>query len=220
MPLITLKSADNSAILLHQKDNVAVARVPLSPGQELRIGDRRVVALDPVPPGHKIALAAIAAGEAILRYGQVMGRATCPVEPGRHEIATVGGPCESEQRYQVEVTAGQRTTIRVESGCAPHICLQPCLEPPPPPPPSSLPRFGVGAGPLVELGLRRSNDVEPAAAFGARVEAFYAAPLGEETAIQLGVACLPVASTAGSWIGVGPDVAAVVTHRDCVLESA
>lgn len=84
MPLITLKNADNSALLLHPEDNVAVARVPLSPGRELRIGDRRVVALDPIPPGHKIALAAVAAGEAIRRYGQVMGRATRSIEPGRH----------------------------------------------------------------------------------------------------------------------------------------
>ncbi len=84
MPLITLKNAENSALLLHPEDNVAVARVPLSPGRELRIGGRRVVTLDPIPPGHKIALIAVAAGEAIRRYGQVMGRATRPIEPGRH----------------------------------------------------------------------------------------------------------------------------------------
>jgi altronate hydrolase len=84
MPPIKLHDAGNSAILLHPDDNVAIARVPLSPGRELRIGDHRVVALDPVPAGHMIALAAIAAGDAIRRYGQMMGRATRLIEPGRH----------------------------------------------------------------------------------------------------------------------------------------
>ncbi|HOL70278.1 MAG TPA: altronate dehydratase family protein [Bryobacteraceae bacterium] len=84
MTLIRLPSAENSAILLHPEDNVAIARVPLSPGQELRFGDRRLRALDPVSPGHKIAVASIGQGEAVRRYGQVIGRATCPIEAGRH----------------------------------------------------------------------------------------------------------------------------------------
>jgi altronate hydrolase len=84
MTLISLPTAENSAILLHPEDNVAVARVAISPGQEVRPGSRRVVALDPIPAGHKIALAAIAQGEAVRRYGQVMGRASRAIEPGRH----------------------------------------------------------------------------------------------------------------------------------------
>jgi altronate hydrolase len=84
MTLVTLRNAENSTILLHPEDNIAVARVPLSPGQELWIGDRRIKALDPVPAGHKIALAPIAVGEAVRRYGQVMGRASRAIEPGRH----------------------------------------------------------------------------------------------------------------------------------------
>jgi altronate hydrolase len=39
---------------------------------------------DPIPAGHKLALAAIAAGETIRRYGQAMGRASRPIEPGQH----------------------------------------------------------------------------------------------------------------------------------------
>jgi altronate hydrolase len=84
MSLVTLASAESSAILLHPDDNVAIARVQLYPGLELRVGGRRVAVLDPVPAGHKVALAAIAAGEAIRRYGQIMGRASQPIDPGRH----------------------------------------------------------------------------------------------------------------------------------------
>ncbi|MGC9971855.1 MAG: altronate dehydratase family protein [Bryobacteraceae bacterium] len=84
MSLVALGNAENSAILLHPDDNVAVARVQLSPGLELRVGGRPIAVLDPVPVGHKIALTAIPAGEVIRRYGQIMGRASRPIDPGRH----------------------------------------------------------------------------------------------------------------------------------------
>jgi altronate hydrolase len=77
-------TAENAVILLHPQDNVAIARVPLAAGQTIRVGAREVVVRDAVPPGHKIALAAIAPGETIVRYGQVMGRAGQAIEPGRH----------------------------------------------------------------------------------------------------------------------------------------
>ncbi|MGO9096268.1 MAG: UxaA family hydrolase [Bryobacteraceae bacterium] len=84
MNLVNLANAGNSALLLHPDDNVAIARVPLSPCQELRIGGRTVALLDSIPVGHKVALVAIAAGETIRRYGQAMGRASLLIEPGRH----------------------------------------------------------------------------------------------------------------------------------------
>jgi altronate hydrolase len=77
-------TAENAAILLDAADNVAIARVPLSPGQRLRAGGREITVTEPVPPGHKVALAPIAAGDCILRYGQRMGRASSAIEPGRH----------------------------------------------------------------------------------------------------------------------------------------
>lgn len=77
-------TSENAAILLHPGDNVAIARVALSPGQELRIAGRAVPVLEAVPAGHKIAVAAIGAGQSIVRYGQIMGRASRAIEPGRH----------------------------------------------------------------------------------------------------------------------------------------
>src|SRR5579871_6866789 len=55
-----LPTAENSVIRLHPADNVAIARVPLVAGTELRLGDVRLPALEPVPAGHKIALLPIA----------------------------------------------------------------------------------------------------------------------------------------------------------------
>ncbi len=79
-----LPAAENAAILLHPSDNVAVARVPLEPGRVLRLAGRVVLVGDPIPAGHKVAIVAIAAGEHLRRYGQVIGRASQAIEPGRH----------------------------------------------------------------------------------------------------------------------------------------
>src|SRR5215467_7093455 len=79
-----LPTAENSAIHLHPTDNVAVARVPIPAGAELRIDGMPLVARDPIPAGHKIALWDIAEGEVVERYGQVIGRAKMPIDAGRH----------------------------------------------------------------------------------------------------------------------------------------
>jgi len=82
--MIQLPTAENSAIHLHGSDNVAIARVPVSEGFLLRVAGREVRARTGIPVGHKIAIVAIAAGENIRRYGQVIGRAKVPIEPGSH----------------------------------------------------------------------------------------------------------------------------------------
>ena len=79
-----LPTAENSAIHLHPSDNVAVARVPLAPGQALRIDGVAFEAKSSVPAGHKVALMAIAPGEHIYRYGQRIGRASRPIAQGEH----------------------------------------------------------------------------------------------------------------------------------------
>ena len=77
-------TAENSAIHLHERDNIAVARVPVAPGTALRVGGKQVIAADPIPAGHKVALVDIAAGEIVLRYGEAIGRATVRIEAGWH----------------------------------------------------------------------------------------------------------------------------------------
>jgi altronate hydrolase len=84
LEIAKLPTSENAVIHLHSSDNVAIARVALSPGQELRVNGRSVTVEDPVPAGHKIAVAAVGAGENVLRYGQVIGRARIGVQPGQH----------------------------------------------------------------------------------------------------------------------------------------
>ncbi len=77
-------TAENAALRLHASDNVAIARVGLAPGQIIRPGRDAVTVREPIPAGHKVALSAIAAGEPVRRYGEVIGRARFPIEPGAH----------------------------------------------------------------------------------------------------------------------------------------
>ena len=75
---------DNSAILLHPSDSVAIARVPIPAGQTLYINGQPVTARALIPAGHKMAIRAIASGEAVHRYGNIIGFATAPIAIGDH----------------------------------------------------------------------------------------------------------------------------------------
>jgi altronate hydrolase len=79
-----LPTAENSAIHLHPSDNVAIARVPIAPGQLLQVEGNRFEARTSIPAGHKVALMRIEPGEHIYRYGQRIGLASRVIEPGEH----------------------------------------------------------------------------------------------------------------------------------------
>ncbi len=68
-------------IRLHPDDAVVIARATLLPGTPVADG---VGSVGRVPAGHKIAVRPIAPGEAIRRYGQIIGFATAPIAPGEH----------------------------------------------------------------------------------------------------------------------------------------
>jgi altronate hydrolase len=99
-------TAENSAIHLNPADNIAVARVALSPGSELRLNDVTVIVQDAVPPGHKVSLRPIAMGENVVRYGQVMGRARVAIEAGQH-VHTHNVSFE-EISFEYEFPVGER----------------------------------------------------------------------------------------------------------------
>jgi len=84
LEIAKLPTAENTVIHLHATDNIAVARVPISVGAELKVDGHAVTARDPIPAGHKIALVRIPSGETVRRYGQIIGRASAVIEPGRH----------------------------------------------------------------------------------------------------------------------------------------
>jgi altronate hydrolase len=70
------------AVRIHPDDNVAVAVEPLHEGTEIAVEGARVVLVEDVPAGHKLALAPLAPGDAVTKYGFVIGEATVPVAAG------------------------------------------------------------------------------------------------------------------------------------------
>lgn len=72
------------AIRLHPDDQVAIALMPLGKGRTIGVGKASVSLRADVPPGHKIALVGVEAGAPVRRYGQIIGFATQPIQPGDH----------------------------------------------------------------------------------------------------------------------------------------
>jgi len=69
---------------IHHQDNVATLIDDASPGPVEIIGAARseIVAAEKIPPGHKIALAEIAAGQAVIKFGVRIGHATQRIRGG------------------------------------------------------------------------------------------------------------------------------------------
>ncbi len=71
---------EKPAIRLHADDNIAIALVPLNSGRQIFT----VATTSAIPAGHKVALESVAVGSPIRRYGQIIGFATKPIQPGDH----------------------------------------------------------------------------------------------------------------------------------------
>jgi altronate hydrolase len=67
-------------IRLHPKDDVLISRQQLLSGAVVE----GIPVRGMIPPGHKIATHAIAAGEPVRRYNQIIGFASRPIGPGEH----------------------------------------------------------------------------------------------------------------------------------------
>lgn len=74
-------------LTLAPHDDVAIALDDLTPGEQLADlgpGLPAVAVADQIPRGHKIALRDIAQGAPVRKYGQVIGKASAPVQSGAH----------------------------------------------------------------------------------------------------------------------------------------
>jgi altronate hydrolase len=71
-----------AVLKIHPDDSVAVALEPLAAGTSIDTFGLTLAA--DIPQGHKFALKAIAAGEAVLKYGAVIGIAREAIAPGAH----------------------------------------------------------------------------------------------------------------------------------------
>ncbi len=78
------------AVLLHPGDDVAIARLTLTPGLVVRLpddaveGGKLVEVKQLIQPGHKLALREVAEGQPVRRYGALIGYATQPIKAGNH----------------------------------------------------------------------------------------------------------------------------------------
>lgn len=73
-----------AALVISARDNVATALEPLEAGRRLDIEGAEVTVLEPIEPGHKVALLAIAAGADVVKYGSPIGQASADIPPGAH----------------------------------------------------------------------------------------------------------------------------------------
>ncbi|MFC2026019.1 UxaA family hydrolase, partial [Chloroflexota bacterium] len=72
-------------LVLHPKDNVAIAKKNLDQGTEIQLEkSKHIVLRSAIPAGHKIALYPIRYNELVLRYGQVIGSASLDINSGDH----------------------------------------------------------------------------------------------------------------------------------------
>ena len=83
------------ALVISNADNVATALENLEPGTAIDLLGIAVRVREPIPRGHKLARLAIRAGEAIVKYGSPIGRATADIAAGdyvhTHNVASDRG---------------------------------------------------------------------------------------------------------------------------------
>jgi altronate hydrolase len=70
--------------MISARDNVATALQPLEVGRALDVNGAVVAVEEAIPSGHKIALRAIHAGDAVIKYGSPIGLATMEIAAGAH----------------------------------------------------------------------------------------------------------------------------------------
>lgn len=77
------------ALVINKKDNVATVLEDLKEGEEIDISVKgeagtKIVLRQRIPFGHKLALRKIEKGEAVIKYGEEIGRATEDIDTGQH----------------------------------------------------------------------------------------------------------------------------------------
>ncbi|MBT55554.1 MAG: galactonate dehydratase [Mameliella sp.] len=84
-------------LTLSPQDNVAIALDDLATGDV--VGQDSLTLVQSVARGHKVAIAPIAAGRNVLRYGQIIGQATADIAAGEHVHVHNLGMGEHAQDY-------------------------------------------------------------------------------------------------------------------------
>lgn len=71
------------ALQLSSQDNIAVALSTIAADTEL-LSTGGLKAINAIPSGHKVALSEIPQGQAVIKYGQVIGLSSCDIKAGEH----------------------------------------------------------------------------------------------------------------------------------------
>ena len=80
IPGLSERAKNPRVLRLHPDDNLLVSIDPILPGAVAE----GVTAVSRVPKGHKMATVAIAEGEPVRKFGQIIGFAKVPIRPGEH----------------------------------------------------------------------------------------------------------------------------------------
>jgi altronate hydrolase len=76
-------AVESPVLRLHRDDNIAIAKRTIRPGTAIELGFAPITISERVEIGHKVAVAPIARGAAVRKYGQIIGFATADIEPGQ-----------------------------------------------------------------------------------------------------------------------------------------
>ena len=113
---MTVIEKEPRTIRLHPNDNVVVAVDTLVPGTRVE----GIIAGSRIPRGHKVACAVIEKGAPVLKFGQVMGRASARIEPGewvhQHNLEMAEPRCRRLRR-----AAGKRAVAARAAGGVPWL---------------------------------------------------------------------------------------------------
>ena len=74
----------NPLLVISERDNVATALEALEPGRVVTVGALSLTVIEPIPGGHKVALAEILPGEPLVKYGSAIGVASVRISAGAH----------------------------------------------------------------------------------------------------------------------------------------
>ena len=79
-----MTTSARKVLILHERDNIAVCLSDLSAGDLIEQDELKIMVLNSIPRGHKIATKAIAKDEGIIKYGERMGHAIASISAGEH----------------------------------------------------------------------------------------------------------------------------------------
>jgi len=100
--------AHSPLLKLHPEDNIAIARNSVGENQECELTETEsVTTREDIDLGHKVAIKQINKGEAVRKFGQVIGFATCDIHPGDwiHSHNLAAGELSLDYAYSTDVPA-------------------------------------------------------------------------------------------------------------------